>query len=277
MFNFDCNGLILDLSAPVVMGILNLTEDSFFDGGKHNTLSGQLTHVEKMLSEGASIIDIGAVSTRPGATPVPAGDELHTLLPFLDVAKKNFPDAIFSVDTFRATVAQAAVEHGAGMINDIFGGRFETVMLETIGELGVPYILMHMKGTPATMQADPQYTDVVAEVAYFFGQQLIKCRNHGIRSVILDPGFGFGKTVAHNYELLSGLDTFKSERQPILAGLSRKSMICKVLDQRPAEALNGTTVLNTIALMKGADILRVHDVKEAMEAIRLTSHLMLNQ
>jgi dihydropteroate synthase len=169
----------------------------------------------------------------------------------------------------------AAVERGAGMINDIYGGRYGTGMIETVGELGVPYVLMHMKGTPATMQTDPQYTDVVAEVAYFFEQQSIKCRNHGIRHVILDPGFGFGKTVDHNFELLSRLDTFKSEGQPILAGLSRKSMIQQILEIKPGNALNGTTVLNTIALLKGADILRVHDVKEAMEAIRLVAQLPL--
>ncbi len=275
MYNLDCNGLSLDLSTPVVMGILNLTGDSFYDGGMHASLADRLTQAEKMLHEGASLIDVGAVSTRPGAKEVPEDEELVTLLSFLDAAKRSFPDCIFSVDTFRAGVARAAVEHGAGMINDIYGGRFGIGMIETVGELGVPYVLMHMKGTPLTMQTDPQYTDVVAEVAYFFEQQSIKCRNHGIRHVILDPGFGFGKTVAHNFELLARLDTFKSEGQPILAGLSRKSMIQKILEIKPGNALNGTTVLNTIALLKGADILRVHDVKEAMEAIRLVAQLPL--
>lgn len=275
MYNFDCNGLNLDLTTPVVMGILNLTDDSFYDGGKHVTLDDRLAQVEKMLSEGASLIDIGAVSTRPGAAEIAEEDELVTLLSFLDTAKRTFPECIFSVDTFRAGVARAVVEHGAGMINDIYGGRFGLGMLETIGELQVPYVLMHMKGSPATMQLDPQYTDVVAEVAYFFEQQSIKCRNHGIRHVILDPGFGFGKTISHNFELLARLDTFKSAGQPILAGLSRKSMIQKALEIKPGDALNGTTVLNTIALIKGADILRVHDVKEAVEAIRLVNLLPL--
>ncbi len=269
MNSLNCNGLILDLTTPVVMGILNLTGDSFYDGGKHAGIVAGLHHVEKMVGEGAALIDMGAVSTRPGAAEIAGEDEMITLLSFLDAAKKSFPGCIFSVDTFRAGVARAAVEHGAGMINDIYGGRFGTGMFETVGELGVPYVLMHMKGTPANMQNDPHYNDVVAEVAYFFEQQLIRCRNHGIRNVILDPGFGFGKTVAHNFELLSRLSSFKSCGQPILTGLSRKSMISKVLETGPADALNGTTVLNTIALLNGAVILRVHDVKEAVEAIRL--------
>lgn len=273
MYNFDCNGLVLDLTTPAVMGILNLTGDSFYDGGRYASTTGRLKHVEKMLVDGASIIDIGAVSTRPGAADIPESLELTTILAFLDLATKSFPESIFSVDTFRATVAKAAFEHGAGMINDIYGGRFGEGMLEMIGELGVPYVLMHMKGTPATMQVDPQYTDVVAEVAYFFEQQSIKCRNHGIRHVILDPGFGFGKSIAHNYQILSCLDSFKTDGQPILAGVSRKSMITRVLEINSEDALNGTTILNTIALLKGADILRVHDVKEASEAIKIVNQL----
>jgi dihydropteroate synthase len=269
MYSFDCNGLNLDLTTPVVMGILNLTHDSFYDGGKHATLPEQLAQVERMLSEGASVIDVGAVSTRPGAAEVNMEDEILTLIPFLDEARRVFPETIFSVDTFRSGVAKAAFEHGAGMINDIYGGRYGEGMLATIGELQVPYVLMHMKGTPATMQVDPQYTDVLAEVVYFFEQQSIKCRNHGIRHIIHDPGFGFGKTVAHNFELLSRLDALKPEGQPLLVGLSRKSMITKLLQISARDALNGTTILNTIALLKGADILRVHDVKEAVEAIRL--------
>lgn len=270
MLPINCNGIPLDLSTPVVMGILNLTGDSFYDGGRYDTQPKRVQQVEKMISEGATIIDIGAVSTRPGAAMVEEADELALLLPFLDLAKKHFPETIFSVDTFRAEVARAVVAHGAGMINDVYGGRFERGMLDAVGKLNVPYVLMHMKGTPATMQQEAVYQDVVAEVAYFFEQQLVKCREHGIQHVILDPGFGFGKTASHNFQLLHRLDAFKTAGHPVLVGLSRKSMIHKVLGINPSEALNGTTVLNTIALLKGADILRVHDVKEAMEAIRLT-------
>jgi len=269
MKTLDCNGKVLDLTIPVVMGILNLTRDSFYDGGKHPTLDVRLTHVEKMLLEGASIIDIGAVSTRPGAMISGEADEMITLISFLDAAVRAFPDCIFSIDTFRPAVANAALEHGAGMINDIYGGRFDQGMLKTVGKFQAPFVLMHMKGTPATMQTDPHYSDVVAEVEYFFEQQAIHCVNNGIRQVILDPGFGFGKTTEHNYQLLGNLETFKSLGFPVLTGMSRKSMINNLLQVTPEEALNGTTVLNTIALLKGADILRVHDVKEAVEAIRL--------
>jgi dihydropteroate synthase len=264
-----CGGKILDLSSPVVMGILNLTPDSFFDGGRYPGISFQLKHVEQMLSDGAALIDVGAVSTRPGATETGQEEELERLLPVLDAIKREFPDCIVSVDTFRPGVAKAAAEHGAGMINDIYGGRFGQGMIELAASLKIPYILMHMKGTPATMQHDPHYSDVVAEVYYFFEHQLAHCREAGLSQVIIDPGFGFGKTVEHNFALLEGLNRFKSLGTPILAGLSRKSMINRVLNTTPGQALNGTTVLNTVALMKGADILRVHDVKEAVEAVML--------
>ena len=263
----------LDLATPVVMGILNLTPDSFFDGGHFLSLGDQLHQVEKMLKDGASIIDVGAVSTRPGANEVDEEEELCRLLPSVKAIMKQFPGCILSADTFRPGVARAAVEHGASMINDIYGGRYGAGMMETVASLKVPYILMHMKGTPSSMQQDPSYSDVVAEVTYFFENQLIQCRQHGIQQVILDPGFGFGKSVEQNFSLLANLVQFKYLHSPVLVGLSRKSMISRFLNIHPSEALNGTTVLNTIALLKGADILRVHDVKEAMEAIRLVSML----
>jgi dihydropteroate synthase len=269
MAKLFCGSKVLDLSTPVVMGILNLTPDSFFDGGKFLSVGAQLHQVEKMLQDGASIIDVGAVSTRPGAAEVDELAEMERVLPSLKAILDHFPGCILSVDTFRARVARAAVEQGASMINDIYGGRYEKGMFETMASLDVPVILMHMKGVPATMQDNPTYSDVVAEVTYFFENQLNQCRDKGIKQVILDPGFGFGKTVGQNFELLARLDGFKSLGVPILAGISRKSLINKHLNIHPSEALNGTTVLNTIALMKGADILRVHDVKEAVEAVRL--------
>jgi dihydropteroate synthase len=264
-----CNGHALDLSIPAVMGILNLTPDSFFDGGQYETPAKQLFRVAQMVSDGASLIDMGAVSTRPGAADVTENEELMRLLPPLDRIVKEFPHLIVSVDTFRPAVARAAVEHGAGIINDVYGGRFHPDMISTVASLKVPYILMHMKGMPGNMQVAPEYNDVVAEVYYFFENQLKHCREKGLTQVIVDPGFGFGKTVEHNFELLSHLDRFKSLDVPLLAGLSRKSMINKVLNTAPDQALNGTTVLNTIALLKGANIIRVHDVKAAVDAVKL--------
>lgn len=268
-----CGSRELDLSTPLVMGILNITPDSFFDGGRFQGIDAQVCQAEKMLHDGAAILDIGAVSTRPGAPEVNEEDELGRLLPSLTALRRQFPGSFISVDTFRPAVARAVVEAGADMINDIYGGRFGQSMLETIASLNVPYILMHMKGTPATMQQNPSYTDVVAEVAYFFEQQLARCREHGIRQVLIDPGFGFGKSVVHNFSLLARLEEFTSTGSTVVAGISRKSMITKVLQITPDEAQNGTTVLNTIALLKGARILRVHDVKEAAEAITLVKQL----
>lgn len=268
-----CSGRKLDLSAPVVMGILNLTPDSFYDGGKFPSIDKQLVRVEQMLLEGASIIDLGAVSTRPRAKEVCQTGELERLLPSLRAIRIRFPESILSVDTFRPLVARAAVNYGADMINDIYGGRYEEGMFSTVAALNVPYVIMHMKGNPDNMQENPTYSDVVAEIIYFFEQQTAKCRLNDLHQIILDPGFGFGKTNEHNYRLLSHLDELKSLGYPIMVGLSRKSMINRILKTRPEEALNGTTVLNTLALMKGADILRVHDVKEAIQAIKLVGML----
>ena len=264
---------VLDLSTPAVMGILNLTPDSFYDGGRFPDIDGQLRHVEQMLNDGASIIDAGAISTRPGAGIVDEHEEIHRLIPSVKAIMAQFPECILSVDTYRARVARAAIEHGASMINDIYGGRCGDGMLETVASLKVPYTLMHMKGTPANMQENPVYSDVVAEVAYFFENQLMQCRVKGVVQVILDPGFGFGKTLGQNFELLAHLEDFRTAGAPILVGISRKSMIYCSLNIQASEALNGTTVLHTIALLKGAGILRVHDVKEAIEAIRLVGML----
>jgi dihydropteroate synthase len=262
-------GRRLDLSSPQVMGILNITPDSFYDGGVYTSIEAQLKKTGEMLGEGASMIDIGAVSTRPGAKELCEMCELDRLIPSLKAIRYHFPGAILSVDTRNSTVAHAAVEEGADMINDISGGRSDDAMFETIALLKVPYILMHMKGTPESMQDDPVYGDVVAEVSYFLEQQSSRLREIGGYQILVDPGFGFGKTVQHNAEMLRRLKEFKNIGYPLVVGLSRKSMIWKSLGINPAGALNGTTVLNTIALLKGADILRVHDVKEAVETIRL--------
>ena len=269
---FNCAGKLLDLSHPVVMGILNITPDSFYDGGFFPSITEQLAQVEKMLTEGAAIIDIGAVSTRPGAGFVDESEEINRLLPALTAIKKHFQDSIVSVDTFRSGVAKRVIESGAGMINDIYGGRYDMNMIETVQSAGIPYIIMHLQGDPANMQDYPHYKNVVEEVASFFRGQLVKFQN-GYDQIILDPGFGFGKKVEHNFQLLKELHTLKILGFPIIAGLSRKSMINKVIHTRPSEALNGTTVLNTIALLKGADILRVHDVREAVQAIALVSSM----
>lgn len=267
------DGRLLDLSGPVVMGILNVTPDSFFDGGKYVVARKALEQAEQMIRHGASLIDIGAVSTRPGAEPPTEAEEWERLKTTLDLFREELPGAIVSVDTFRAPIARKAIEAGAHIINDISGGALDEKMLETAGQLGVPYVLMHMQGTPATMQANPHYENVVTEVKQFFEQQLEKCERAGVKQIILDPGFGFGKTVEHNFRLLNALDVYAKMGYPLLAGLSRKSMLTRLLGVGKNEALNGTSILNTIALQKGAKILRVHDVKEAMECVRIFDYL----
>lgn len=260
----------LDLNTPAVMGILNLTPDSFYDGGRFDSPKRALELATKMVEQGASIVDIGAVSTRPFAEEVSAEAEWSRLEKVLHELSRILPDTIISVDTFRAEIAIKAAEAGAGMINDISGGQMDQQMFGTIASLKVAYVLMHIKGTPQTMQQNPQYNDVVGEVYDFFEQNLNRIRNAGVKTpVILDPGFGFGKTLEHNYLLLQALPHFKTLGCPILAGVSRKSMVNRVLKTKPENALNGTTVLNTISLLQGADILRVHDVTEAIEAVKL--------
>jgi dihydropteroate synthase len=268
----NCRGTLIDLSSPKVMGILNITPDSFFDGGKYIDEDSILRQVQLMLSEGADFIDIGATSSRPGAKEVTEEEELKRLLPAVKTIIKNFPQAIISVDTFRSAVAEKSLQTGAHIINDITAGSDEK-MFETVSRFRTPYIMMHMQGTPQTMQQNPVYTNVVKEVQDFFISKLKKIKQYNIIDLILDVGFGFGKTVEHNFELLKNLELFKITGLPMLAGLSRKSMICKTLNVKPDDALNGTTALNMVALMKGAKILRVHDVKEAKECCRLFEKL----
>lgn len=269
----NCRGILIDLSTPAVMGILNVTPDSFFDGGKYNEASKLIEKAKLHLQAGAAILDIGAVSTRPKAPGVTEAEEMERLIPAVTLLRAQFPTAVLSVDTYRSSVARAAVDAGADMINDVSGGQLDEQMFATIAELQVPYVLMHMQGTPETMQDAPEYVDVTEEVLSFFIQRLDTLRRIGVQDVIVDPGFGFGKSLEHNYQLLSDLDQFQVLGVPILCGFSRKSMINKVLGTSPEEALNGTTVLNTLALLRGVNILRVHDVKEASEAVKLTAAL----
>ena len=254
------------------MGILNLTPDSFYDGGKHSSGDTILKNTEDMLKDGADIIDIGAVSTRPGALYVSEEEELKRLLDNVASISKEFPDAIISIDTWRSNVARKTIDAGAHMINDISGGTFDNRMLDTIADLQVPYILMHIHGTPENMQINPIETDVIKKVSGFFAEQLVNLDEKGVKQIILDPGFGFGKSLSSNYSLLKGLDLIRKDNLPVLAGISRKSMINKVLNITPDKALTGTITLNTIALLNGANILRVHDVKEAKEAISLYNY-----
>lgn len=277
--SINCRGRLLDLSRPHIMGILNTTPDSFFDGGQLATETAILHKAEQMLSEGASLLDVGGASSRPGADTVGLEEELRRTLPAIEIILKNFPDALLSIDTWRAEVAHQAIEAGAVLVNDISAGRMDPAYYTTLGNFAgknVPYVLMHMQGTPQTMQKSPEYEDIVAEVLDFFIAELKKLRALGVQDVLLDPGFGFGKTIAHNYRLLKHLPTFEAVTGcPVLVGLSRKSMICKVLNVKPNEALNGTTALHMMALQLGARVLRVHDVKQAMEVVKIAEQLDL--
>ncbi len=269
-----CGGELLNLSQPKVMGILNLTTDSFYDGGRYLENKQILSRVEKLLHEGAAIIDIGAVSTRPGAEFIPVEEEKKKLLPVIKLIKDAFPKTILSIDTCWARVAEACVEAGADIINDISGGQFDDKMFETIAHLQVPYVLMHTQGKPHEMQQHPHYKDIIEDLTLFFSEQLHKLYKLGAKDVILDPGFGFGKNLSHNFELLDRLgELILYFKEPFLAGISRKSMVCKTLKVNPEKALNGTTALNTIALLKGASILRVHDAQEARECVELVAEL----
>ncbi len=268
-----CRERLLDLSRPVVMGILNVTPDSFFDGGEYQSVDAALRQTASMLETGATIIDIGGMSSRPGSVTVPVQEEMDRVLPVIEAIRAGFPDALLSIDTIHGGVAEAAVAAGAHIINDISAGRMDPDMFPTLARLDVPYILMHMQGTPADMQLAPLYDNAVEEVLDFFTARIKILRVLGVTDLILDVGFGFGKTVAHNYQLLKHLSDFTIFGLPVLAGLSRKSMINRVLGTRPEEALNGTSVLHLVALQQGASILRVHDVREAMEVIRLWEKL----
>ena len=265
----NCRGKLLDLTEPKVIGILNVTPDSFYDGGKFTEQKAIIRQAGKMLAQGAAIIDIGAHSTRPGSKFVAETTELKRIIPAVKGILDKYPDAIISIDTFRASIAEKCIENGAAIINDISGGDLDKKMFKTIAKLNVPYILMHSKGTPENMQKNPKYKDVVSEVIGSLGGKLTKLRNRGVHDIIIDPGFGFGKTLEHNFRLLKSLEAFTLLGCPVLAGISRKSMICRTLDVTPSKALNGTTALNMVALMKGASLLRVHDVKEAIEVVRL--------
>lgn len=273
MMTLNCNGKLIDLTSPKVMGILNVTPNSFYDGGKHVEEKVILTQVEKMLLEGATFIDVGGYSSKPNAVEVSEEQELQRILPVVQNISKEFPNTVISIDTFRSKVAQAAVENGAAIINDISAGNLDVKMMETVAQLQVPYIMMHMKGTPQTMQSLTQYENIVKEMLFYFSEKIALARSFGINDLILDPGFGFAKTVDQNFEVLNKLDLFQMTELPILAGLSRKSMIYKTLDTSAEFALNGTTSLNTISLLKGAKILRVHDVKEAVECVQLFNQL----
>lgn len=266
----NCSGKLLNITEPIVMGILNLTPDSFYDGGKYLDETALKNRIYQIINEGAKIIDIGAYSSRPGAKHIDEKEELNRLKPALEILSDTGKDIIISIDTFRANIAKYAIEkHQVSIINDISSGNFDQAMIEVVKQYNIPYIIMHMQGTPQNMQNNPKYTHLVKEIFYFFAEKLDILKKKGINDVIIDPGFGFGKTIEHNYELLKHLDEFKIFELPILVGLSRKSMIHKYLDVNSSEALNGTTVLNTIALQKGAKILRVHDVKQAVETIKL--------
>ncbi|MDX1476543.1 MAG: dihydropteroate synthase [Saprospiraceae bacterium] len=265
----NCRGRLLTIGQPIVMGILNVTPDSFYDGGALPTTDAAVERAGIMLDEGATILDIGACSTRPGAGETSEQEELERLLPVLQAVIRAFPEALISVDTYRAAIADAALAEGVHLINDISGGVLDPAMIDIVASYGAPFICMHMQGTPRTMQDNPQYDDVAGTVLRYFVERLRVLRAAGMTDILIDPGFGFGKTVDHNYSLLAKLGIFKFLEVPIVAGVSRKSMICKVLGISPQRALNGTTALHMLALERGASVLRVHDVREAMEVIAL--------
>ncbi|POY39362.1 dihydropteroate synthase [Solitalea longa] len=269
----NCNGRLLNLSTPKVMGILNITPDSFFDGGKYTSVNDSLHRCEQLLTDGADIIDLGAYSSRPGAADVAEVEEIGRIVPVLQAILKQFPQAILSIDTFRSEVAKVAVNEGASIINDISGGELDSKMFETAAQLQVPYILMHMRGTPDTMQKLTDYDDLLSEMVRYFVEKVHRLRSLGLNDIVLDPGFGFAKTIEQNYKLLGHLSEFKIFDLPLLSGISRKSMIYKLLETDASQALNGTSVLNMVSLQNGANILRVHDVKEAVEVRKIFSML----
>ena len=272
--NISCKGKLIDLTTPKIMGILNLTPDSFYDGGVFNNTDRALAQTEKMLLEGATFIDVGGASSKPGAVEISIDEELARVLPIIEEIQKRFPEVIISIDTYRSIVAQQAVATGAAIVNDISGGNLDAKMLGTVGALGgVPYIAMHMQGKPQNMQDNPSYDNVLVAIRSFFAAKIDEAHKAGIHDIIIDPGFGFGKTLDHNYSLLKNLSSMQIDGIPMLIGLSRKSMIHKLLEIEAADALNGTIVLNTFALQQGAQILRVHDVKEAQQAIHLIEKL----
>ena len=272
-----CKGELVDLSVPKVMGILNVTPDSFYDGGRYKDEKAILLQAEKMICEGAAFLDVGGYSSRPGADHISEDEELKRTLPVIQHILNRFPEVLLSVDTFRSTVAAHCIEAGAAVINDISAGSIDAEMMTVVAKYQVPYIMMHMRGTPQNMQKYAQYNDVVKEIVHYFSEKTVLARKYGITDLIVDPGFGFSKTVHHNYEILNKFELFNVLEVPLLVGLSRKSMVCKILDITAAEALNGTTALHAAALLKGAHILRVHDVKEAVECVKLIRQLKHQQ
>lgn len=269
MKSINCKGKLIDLASPKVMGIINLTPDSFYDGGKYKSEKDILQQTEKMILEGATFIDIGAYSSRPGAIHISEEEELSRLLPVLELILQNFPNLLISIDTFRSNIAKIAIETGACMINDISAGNLDDNMFKTIASLQVPYIIMHMKGNPKNMQTNVDYNNLINDIIYYFSKKINELRALNINDVIIDVGFGFSKTIDQNYELLSNLNLFKYLELPILTGVSRKSMLYKFLNITSNEALNATSIANTIALQQGSNILRVHDVKEAIQTIKI--------
>jgi len=265
----NCKGKLVDLSQGCIMGILNVTPDSFFDGGKFGELDVQLSQVEKMLHDGADFIDIGGFSTRPGADEVTEDDELKRVIPIIENIAKKFPEAIISIDSFRAIIAEQAIKAGAAIINDVTAGEADPDMFKTVARLQVPYIIMHKQGTFKDMQTEPHYENVVREVIQYLSFKIEKLTELGVHDIIVDPGFGFGKTLEHNFQLLKHLDLLRILGKPILAGASRKSMINKLLKTKPENALTGTIAVNSLARLAGADIIRVHDVKEAVETLKV--------
>ncbi|MEP7319760.1 MAG: dihydropteroate synthase [Panacibacter sp.] len=274
MFTLNCGGRLLKSDHPIVMGIINITPDSFYSGSRKTNTAAVLEQAERMLTEGATILDIGGQSTRPGSEQVGAAAELERILPGIKAISKEFPQAIISIDTYHSVVAEACVHEGAGMINDISGGNFDNSMLATAAFLKVAYVCMHIKGTPGTMQQNAVYENATKEILDYFIERTEACRLAGINDIIIDPGFGFGKTIAHNFELLRNLPIFKILQKPVLLGISRKSTIYKTLGISAEAALNGTTALHTLGILNGADILRVHDVKEALEVIKLVKEYL---
>ena len=272
----NCKGQLIDLSTPKVMGIFNVTPDSFYDGGKYKDETHILNQVETMLKHGATFIDIGGYSSRPGADFVSTEEELNRVIPVIELILKHFPETLISIDTFRSVVAKQSIEAGAALINDISAGKIDENMLSTVGKLGVPYIMMHMKGNPKTMQQHTQYNDLIKEIITYFAEQIAKAYAEKINDIIIDPGFGFAKTLKQNFELLNNFELLQLIDKPLLGGVSRKSMIYKTLNTDSKAALNGTTALHMVALQKGAKILRAHDVKEAMECVTLFNQLKSN-
>ncbi len=274
MQTINTNGKLLNISKPIIAGILNITPDSFFDGGRYTNIDALRKRIKQIIFEGAEIIDIGAYSSRPGAKHISEKEELQRLIPVLELMQKDFPNTIISVDTFRSEIAKIVVKnYGVAIINDISGGNIDKKMLPTIGKLNVPYIMMHMKGTPKNMQENPKYKDLIKEIIKFFAKKIKYTRQLGINDVIIDPGFGFGKTIEHNYQILNELEKFKILDCPILVGISRKSMIYKVLNSNPKNVLPASLALNMVALENGANILRVHDIKETMQVINVFKKL----